>query len=69
MAAFGDVCCCCGTKDYDEVYDFHHINPAEKTFTLGSGRTTHTKAEIANEAKKMLYDLCKLPQKTYKWSL
>lgn len=52
VIAFGDVCCCCGTKDYDEVYDFHHINPEEKKFTLGSGRTNHTKAEVANEAKK-----------------
>lgn len=52
VCAFGGKCCYCGLEDFEEVYDFHHINPEEKEFGIGSARTNHTKTEIANEAKK-----------------
>lgn len=53
MQAFNNTCCVCGlSDDCYETYDFHHINPTEKEFSIGSARTNHTKREIANEAKK-----------------
>ena len=50
--AFGSKCCCCQHSFEDELYDFHHKNPKEKSFAIGNARTSHTKQEILDEAKK-----------------
>ena len=60
VLAFGEKCCCCGLVDCDEVYDFHHINPENKKFSISSNRTNYSKKEVAEEAKKccMVCALC-----------
>lgn len=45
-------CACCGLKDDPAIYDFHHLNPKEKNFGIGSGSTTRSKQSYADEAKK-----------------
>jgi hypothetical protein len=32
--AFGARCACCGLKDHPICYDFHHLDPTEKDFSL-----------------------------------
>jgi len=36
VAAFGGKCCICKKKYPQELFEFHHLNPAEKDFGVGS---------------------------------
>lgn len=50
--AFGEKCQLCGEHFPDCVFEFHHLNPAEKSFGIGSSKTTYSKAKTVEEAKK-----------------
>jgi NAD-dependent dihydropyrimidine dehydrogenase PreA subunit len=52
VKAFGGKCQRCGEEHSVGVFDFHHLNPNEKSFGLGSGSTTRAKSSYAEEAKK-----------------
>lgn len=52
VKAFGSKCQRCGEEHSVSVFDFHHLNPNEKSFGLGSGSTTRAKSSYAEEAKK-----------------
>ena len=36
--AFGGICCLCKKEYPQEVFEFHHLNPSEKSFGLGKIR-------------------------------
>ena len=53
VEAFGNKCCMCGQKYEDELYDFHHIDPTNKKFSMGSRRGSCISWErIVEEVKK-----------------
>ena len=52
VEAFDNKCQLCGCTYPQSVYEFHHLNPAEKSFGLGCGSTTRAKSAYADEAKK-----------------
>ena len=52
MEAFGHKCAYCGLEDEPCVYDFHHLNPAEKSFGISNASTTRSRQAYADEAKK-----------------
>lgn len=52
VESFGNKCQLCGKEYPQSVFEFHHLNPAEKSFALGCGSTTRAKAAYADEAKK-----------------
>ena len=54
VKSFGNKCQVCGISYPQSVYDFHHLNPAEKEFGVGAQATTHSKADTAREAKKCI---------------
>jgi hypothetical protein len=37
VEAFGGICCVCKQKFPQEILEFHHLHPAEKSFSLGNG--------------------------------
>lgn len=52
VKAFGGRCQYCDKEFPVVVFDFHHLNPKEKSFGLGNGSTTRAKSAYAEEAKK-----------------
>ena len=52
VKAFGGKCQYCNQEFSEVVFDFHHLNPKEKSFGLASGSTTRAKSAYAEEAKK-----------------
>ena len=50
--AFGNKCQICGQTYPQSVFEFHHLNPEEKSFALSVGSTTRAKSAYADEAKK-----------------
>jgi hypothetical protein len=52
VEGFGFTCSCCGLIDSPVVYDFHHLNPNEKDFTLSSNVKSWN--VLVNEAKKCI---------------
>ena len=54
VESFGNKCKICGNSFPQSVYDFHHLNPAEKKFGIGSGGITRAQADVAEEAKKCI---------------
>lgn len=52
IQAFGDECQVCHDSYEPAIYEFHHINPELKSFSLGAGSTTRAKTAYADEAKK-----------------
>lgn len=52
VEANGHKCACCGLVDHPSLYDFHHINPEQKSFGLSNASTTRAKSAYAQEAKK-----------------
>lgn len=54
VEAFQHKCCCCGLEDDPVVYDFHHVQPSNKEFGIGSATTTRSREAYANEAKKCI---------------
>lgn len=49
----GDKCCICGYNKCIDALEFHHENPNEKEFKLGSGNTMSWK-DYKNEALKCI---------------
>ena len=54
VEAFGAECQVCKNKYPQSVFDFHHLNPALKSFGLGTASTTRARAAYAEEAKKCI---------------
>lgn len=54
VESFGNKCQACGASFPQSVYDFHHLNPSEKEFNVGSQSTTRSKEAVAQEAKKCI---------------
>lgn len=53
IKAFGDKCCICGRTFPQEVFEFHHLNPETKEFSLGKIRSNCFSWErIVNELRK-----------------
>ena len=52
VESFGRKCQLCGEEYPQAVFEFHHLNPQEKSFSLGNGSTTRAKSAYAEEAKK-----------------
>ncbi len=56
-------CFDCGERFAGHQMDFDHRNPAEKSFTLCSGRAAlKSRAQIIAEARQVRRGVCKLPQ-------
>ena len=45
-------CAYCGLVDDYVVYDFHHLNPSQKSFGISDSSTTRSRQAYADEAKK-----------------
>lgn len=54
VEAFGGHCQVCGEKHPEFVFDFHHLNPSDKSFNISSTTTTRAKSAYAEEAKKCI---------------
>ena len=52
VEAFSHKCAYCGLEDNAVLYDFHHLNPEEKEFGIGSASTTRSREAYLREAKK-----------------
>lgn len=53
IKAFGDKCCVCSHTYPPEVFEFHHLNPKNKEFSLGKIRSNYfTWERIVNELRK-----------------
>lgn len=50
----GSRCYCCKNTFPNSVYDFHHLNPAEKDFALGDKTSTTKWALIEKELEKCI---------------
>jgi hypothetical protein len=51
--AFGGICCVCKNTYQPELFDFHHLNPEEKEFQMGSIRASSISwARIVPELRK-----------------
>ena len=48
----GSKCEVCGLQDKPFMYDFHHINPKEKDFSLSRVKTSILSSKIINELDK-----------------
>ena len=49
----GEKCALCGLEDKCmDIYDFHHINPQEKDFTISQGLYNNSWSTLVNELKK-----------------
>lgn len=53
IVAFGNECYLCHRSFPDYVYDFHHIDPSTKEFSIANGNTK-SKERISNEAHKCI---------------
>lgn len=50
---FDSKCCICGFDKFQEALEFHHVNPAEKEFSIGaSNAITKSLSNQLEEAKK-----------------
>ena len=54
VQSFGSQCYCCHNSFPAWVYDFHHLNPKEKSFGLGANGITRSKDAYAKEAQKCI---------------
>ena len=55
VQAFGNVCCICNKTYVSELYDFHHINPKEKKFSMAAARGSSTSwQKIVKELRKCI---------------
>ena len=53
VEAFGGKCCLCSKEHPSELFDFHHIDPKTKKFSLGAARGSITSwANLVKELKK-----------------
>ena len=53
ISLFGGECCICGFDKYKEAFDFHHVNPEEKEFSLSSNVMKSLDKQLA-EARKCI---------------
>lgn len=54
ISVFGDKCCICGFDSFQEGLDFHHVNPKEKAFSLGSQAATKALEKQLEELRKCI---------------
>lgn len=54
VEAFGHKCCYCGLEDDPVLYDFHHLNPKEKSFGIANSSTTRSREAYLEESKKCI---------------
>lgn len=54
VKAFGNKCQLCQQEYPNSVFDFHHLNPNEKSFNLSNSSTTRARSAYAEEAKKCI---------------
>ena len=54
VEAFGHKCAYCGLEDDPRLYDFHHVNPEEKSFGIANSSTTRSRQAYSEEAKKCI---------------
>jgi 5-methylcytosine-specific restriction endonuclease McrA len=54
----GGFCVVCGYDKYVGAMDFHHIDPLDKSFTIGNKGMTYSLSRMRAEAKKCVL-LCK----------
>ena len=54
VEGFQHKCMCCGLEDEPVLYDFHHLIPEEKSFSIANSSTTRSREVYANEAKKCI---------------
>ena len=50
----GGKCCICGYSKYQGVLEFHHLNPNEKDFGIGSKGYTRSWEEVKTELDKCI---------------
>ena len=50
----GGKCVCCGYDKHAGVLDFHHVNPAEKEFSIGARGYTRSWEKIKQELHKCI---------------
>lgn len=48
----GGVCHDCGESYHPAVYDFHHLNPSEKDFSIGRRKSLKFSQELKDELDK-----------------
>lgn len=57
----GEKCSLYGLKDKClDIYDFHHLNPEEKDFTISQGLYNNAWSKLVKELKKGDFIMCKL---------
>jgi 5-methylcytosine-specific restriction endonuclease McrA len=54
VEVLGGQCSICGYDKHPGVLDFHHINPATKSFGISSGGFSRSWTTIENELKKCI---------------
>jgi predicted HNH restriction endonuclease len=54
VALFGNFCILCGNTYHQSVYDFHHLNPKEKDFTIAKA----TSIQVAYKEAQKCIMLC-----------
>lgn len=52
VAAAGGACARCGYADFPAALHFHHLDPAEKAFSISRGGVTRAFSELEEEASK-----------------
>ena len=55
VQSFGNQCYCCHNSFPDWVYDFHHLNPQEKSFGLGANELLGQKMLMPKKLKNVLW--------------
>lgn len=50
----GSKCCICGYDKYIGALEFHHLNPDEKEFAIGSKGYTRSFEKVKEELKKCI---------------
>jgi predicted HNH restriction endonuclease len=54
LAKFGSACNMCGYDTHQSALEFHHINPANKIFSISNKRRVLLTEEVLNEADKCI---------------
>lgn len=53
VEAMGGSCACCGYNQHVEIFQFHHLDPSVKRFTMGNIRASPKKwSTIVEELRK-----------------
>jgi hypothetical protein len=53
VEAFGGECAICKIKSYPEIYDFHHLDPTQKDFSVG-GLSVKAWDKLVKELRKCI---------------